>query len=344
VTKAVAKKFKLKRASETPLASTLTSLEDELCPRGRATVQAKLPGHVVSMDLSHNERFQTADGYTDGPTSASVSFASRGKGALNYRVGARKWLGPELIAFEPVPGGGLRAPPRKELQAGVSYEQQAELWRGRRRRKKNSTQAQSGYTALPQVPSLTIGGIYGAVWRKSLDEKYQNGKDISLRNFGSVALHAQLGSFSRPLLDFTSINLRLDAGAMGTPNRPLDAATPKTLSLASRLMTMDGRLQSSPLSVTLSVGQQLIGPLRLRAEVRASGSEATNAVRAGIAALKEHKTFTEVRNTVQKQFSSPEIVYGLDCALTPTVGSARVVAWYNATRQEAFAELRLFDL
>jgi len=30
--------------------------------------------------------------------------------------------------------------------------------------------------------------------------------------------------------------------------------------------------------------------------------------------------------------------------LAPTVGSARVVAWYNATRQEGFAELRLFDL
>lgn len=116
------------------------------------------------------------------------------------------------------------------------------------------------------------------------------------------------------------------------------------MSLTDRLMTMDGRLKSNLASVTLSLSQQLIGPLRLRAEVRASGEEALNATRAGISALKERKTTQEIRGAVQKQFVSPEVVYGIDCALAPTVGSARVVAWYNATRQEGFAELRLFDL
>ena len=340
VTRALAKKFKLKRAEE----DKADEAGDDLCPRGRATIQAKIPGHVLSMDLSHNERFQTTDGYIDGPTSASINFATRGRGALNYRVGARKWLGPNVAPFEPMHGGGLTKPPMKELQAGVSYEKQVVLWRGRRRRKKDSTQAQSGYTAMPQVPTLTVGGIYGAIWRKSLDEKYQNGKEVSLQNFGSVGVHAQLGSFSRPLFDFTAIDLRLDAGAMGSPNRQLNTEEQKPMSLTDRLMTMDGRLKSNLASVTLSLSQQLIGPLRLRAEVRASGEEALNATRAGISALKERKTTQEIRGAVQKQFVSPEVVYGIDCALAPTVGSARVVAWYNATRQEGFAELRLFDL
>ena len=52
----------------------------------------------------------------------------------------------------------------------------------------------------------------------------------------------------------------------------------------------------------------------------------------------------EVRDSFKKHITSPEIIYGLDCTLPPTIGSARVVGWYNATRQEAFAELRLFDL
>ena len=312
--------------------------------RGRLSIQSKIPAHVISLDFSHNERHQMSEGYMDGPTSASVSVASRGRRALNYRIGARKWLSKDLPAFEPAPGGGLRKPPRKELQAGASFEQQFVLWRGRRRRKANSTQAQSGYTAMPQVPTLSIGGIYGAVARKSLDDDYSSGRSVDLQNFGSIAVHAQVGSFSRPLLDFTSVNLRIDAAGVGAPSRPLDAENQKPMSLADRFITMDGRLKANPLSVTLSLGQQLIGPLRLRAEVRASGAEALNATRAGISAIKERKPLNEVSESVSKQLLSPEVVYGVDCALPPVLGSARVVAWYNATRKEGFAEMRLFDL
>ena len=336
VTRAFAKKFKLSDEKD-------DDAEAALNPRGRVSVQAKLPSHLLSVDLSHNERYQTDDRYVDGPTSASVSVSSRGRRAINYRVSARKWLG-DLVPFDRKHGGGMRTPPRKELQAGVSYEQQAVLWRGRRRRKPKSSSAVSGYTALPQVPTITVGGIYGAVVRKSLDDDYKDGEQTELQNFGSLSVNAQVGSFARPLLDFTSINLRLDAGGMGTPNKPLDAAAQTPLPLADRLITMGGRLKANPVSVTLSLGQQLLGPLRFRAEVRASGAEALSATRAGLSALKERKTMTEVRESIQKQIVKPEVVYGLDCALPPTIGSARVVAWYNATRQEAMAELRLFDL
>jgi hypothetical protein len=334
VTRALAKKLKLSDAKE-------DDAEAALNPRARVSVQAKIPSHVLSMDVSHNERYQTEDGYVDGPTSASISVASRGRRAINYRATARKWLG-DLVPFDVNRGGGMRTPPRKEILAGVSYERQAVLWRGRRRRKPKSSSAVSGYTALPQVPTITVGGIYGAVMRKSLDD-YKDGEGTELQNFGSLSVNAQIGSFARPLLDFTSINLRLDAGGTGTPNKPLDAAqTP--LPLAERLITMGGRLKTNPVSVTLSVGQQILGPLRFRAEVRTSGAEALSATCAGLSALKERKTMTEVRESIRKQIVEPELVYALDCALPPTIGSARVVAWYNATRQEAMAELRLFDL
>lgn len=308
---------------------------EELNPRVRVTMQTKIPSHVVSVDLSHNERFKTNESYVDGPTTASVSLASRGRGDLNYRVSARKWMGKNLGSFGVKDGG------KKEIQAGASYEKQAVLWRGRRRRKADSSSAVSGYTALPQVPILAVGGVYGTVMRKSLDDE---GEQMQLQNFGSLSVHAQVGSFARPLFDYTSVNVRVDAGGMGAPNKPLDAETQKPVSLTERLITMDGRLKSTPSSVTVSVGQQLLGPLRFRAEVRASGAQALSATRAGLNALKERKAMNEVRDSFKKHITSPEIIYGLDCTLPPTIGSARVVGWYNATRQEAFAELRLFDL
>ncbi len=352
VTEAIASKFKAatKRGADAAVEGDGAAVGagnktmDPTKTRGRLSIQSKIPAHIVSMDISHNERHQMSEGYVDGPTSASVSVASRGRRALNYRIGARKWLSKDLPAFEPAPGGGLRKPPRKELQAGASFEQQFVLWRGRRRRKANSTQAQTGYTAMPQVPTLSIGGIYGAVARKSLDDDYSSGRSVEFQNFGSIAVHAQAGSFSRPLLDFTSVNLRIDAAGVGGSSRPLDAENQKPMSLADRFITMDGRLKANLLSVTLSLGQQLIGPLRLRAEVRASGGEALNATRAGISAIKARKPLNEVTESVTKQLLSPEVIYGVDCALPPVLGSARVVAWYNVTRQEGFAEMRLFDL
>lgn len=347
ITEAMMSKFKATAATKKSVVLTAgegATTMDPTKTRGRLTIQGKIPAHLVSVDFSHNERYQMSEGYLDGPTSASVSVASRGRSALKYRVGARKWLSKDLAAFEPAPGGGLRRPPRSELQAGASIEQQFVLWRGRRRRKVDSTQAQTGYTAMPQVPTVSVGGIYGAVVRKSLDDKYANGKSLDVHNFGSIAIHAQAGSFSRPLLDFTSVDLRLDTAGLGTPSRPLDAEKRKPMSLADRFITMDGRLNADPLTVTLSLGQQLIGPLRLRAEVRASGAEALKATRAGLSAIRAGKPLNEITDSVQKQLVSPEVVYGLDCPLPPLLGSARVVAWYNATRQEAFAEMRLFDL
>ena len=39
-----------------------------------------------------------------------------------------------------------------------------------------------------------------------------------------------------------------------------------------------------------------------------------------------------------------ELAYGVDCPLPPALGAARLVAWYNVSRGEAQAEMRLFDL
>lgn len=116
------------------------------------------------------------------------------------------------------------------------------------------------------------------------------------------------------------------------------------MSLGDRLITADGRLKASPTSVTISFAQQLLGPLRFRTEVRTSGAEALAATCAGLSAIKQRKPMAQVRDVFKKEVASPEVLYGLDCPLPPTLGSARAVVWYNATRQDAFAEIRLFDL
>ena len=84
----------------------------------------------VRADVSHHERYQTANGYEDGPSHASLSLASRGPQFLNYRFGVRQWLDETLPKFERAPGGGMREPPRREATAGVSLEHQMLLWWG----------------------------------------------------------------------------------------------------------------------------------------------------------------------------------------------------------------------
>ena len=343
ITRAITKKFVKKNETKSDAIEVNTG-EAREDARARVLLQAKIPRHVINAELSHNERFETKKSHVDGPTSASVSLASRGRRMINYRVMARKWLGTELKPFESAPDGEMQKPPRNEVLGGVSVEQQVILWHGRRRRKRASTSAVSGYTALPQVPTIAVGGIFGTVARKSLDEDYTDGDEVRLQNFASIALHSQIGSFSRPLFDFTSVNLRLDAGSVGNPYKPLDASEQKPMSLGDRLITADGRLKASPTSVTISFAQQLLGPLRFRTEVRTSGAEALAATCAGLSAIKQRKPMAQVRDVFKKEVASPEVLYGLDCPLPPMLGSARAVVWYNATRQDAFAEIRLFDL
>jgi hypothetical protein len=98
------------------------SLSDELgdeIPRGRVTLRSTaVPYHVFTADWSHRERFQTAEGYEVGPSHVTASLASRGPQHVNYRVGVRQWLDDTIPAFELAPGGGRRAPPRRELVDG----------------------------------------------------------------------------------------------------------------------------------------------------------------------------------------------------------------------------------
>ena len=103
--------------------------------RGRVQLQTKaFAGHLVSLDASLRERYQTPRKYIDGPSFVGASVRSRGQNWFNYRLGVRHWLEETLPAFEMSDLRlVLRPPPRREATAGCSVEHQATLWRGERR-------------------------------------------------------------------------------------------------------------------------------------------------------------------------------------------------------------------
>ena len=337
-------------------------------PRGRVTLQSKLlPWHVFQADVSLRERYQTADGYVDGPSHASLSLASRGPQFLNYRFGVRQWLDETLPAFEraTTPEGGalLRPPPRREATAGVSLEQQMVLWRGERR-PAASGRRPGGYAALPQKPCVTVGGLIGAVARLPLvdSDGWVRG-EFEGRHVASASLHANIGSFSRPILDYTALDLRYHVGAT-QPYRPLSDPKPAgEMSAIERAVNFNGRVQVESEVVHLAATQQLLGPLRLRAEVRCTPQAVGAATKSAWRELSSTTTTTgggagggavqgagaggklgSAWTAVKGEMAGCELIYGVDCPIPPALGAARLVAWYNVNRGEAMAEMRLFDL
>ena len=337
------------------------SLSDELgdeIPRGRVTLRSTaVPYHVFTADWSHRERFQTHEGYEAGPSHVTASLASRGPQHVNYRVGVRQWLDDTIPAFELAPGGGRRAPPRRELVTGASAEKQLTVWRGDVRPPPEGKRP-GGYAALPVKPCITVGGILGALCRIPVGPNAGPGwksGEAEWRQVCSGAMHASFGSFQRPMFDYTSVDLRYDAGAIA-PRRPLAERPASELTVVERALESSGvRVESE--TVTLSATQQILGPLRGRFEVRCHPKALAGAVREGWRSFKTPKKesdgeggevysgrFGSAWHSVRGEMAAAEVIYGVDCPLPPALGAARLVAWYNVTRAEAMAEMRLFDL
>jgi hypothetical protein len=431
----------------------------------RITLQSKiLPGHTINVDLSSGEKYQVDNGYIDGPTMMQASIMSRGRQAVHYKAGVSQILNKNLPEFESKVSSSstennnnnnnnnnnikFQKPPRREGRAGISFEQQVMLWKGKRRRKKrkaaltttlnatttttnnnnNFATTTSSYSALPQMPNLTFGFIAGVIGRWNLDKPkgsikairrrnknkkkgdtsmnrtmdessilsteddddydddnesddyfgdhtidisaasiYDNNENAAasaeknslkceLHNFLSASMHFQIGSFSRTILDLTSLDVRVDMGArqdrLTTNQLNLRDSNfgyskqqrEKEASKAQKFLTLDGLLIPDPSVVTVSLCQQILGPITFKGEIRASGSETMSALRVGAKKLIERKPLQECRDEANKELKNPEIIYGIDCPLPPALGTARLVAWYNVSRQEAFGEIRLFDM
>ena len=152
--------------------------------------------------------------------------------------------------------------------------------------------------------------------------------------FASLCCGLQAGSFARPVLDYTALSVRADAiagsGALAS------ALTPAPRGASGR----GSASGSTPVTCLLSasVAQQLVGPVRLWADVRMPAHTAAQAARALVAPRGEGGSRGGIAS-----LPGVEAIYGLDVSLPAVLGAARVVGWYNPAAREALAELRFLE-
>jgi hypothetical protein len=170
-------------------------------------------------------------------------------------------------------------------------------------------------------------------------------KGTALRVFASTGISGQLGRFTRPFLDYTAAALRLDVG-LSSPH--VVGSVPGAAGIVSsalsesnrpdkhRAFALEGRGSWHALSV--SVAQQVIGPLRVRADFRFALDPTNVPQDQG-----ERSTLKGLAQTaLSVRPSLLETVYGGDVVLPGTEGAARLAFWWSPKRREAMAELRLF--
>jgi hypothetical protein len=173
-------------------------------------------------------------------------------------------------------------------------------------------------------------------------------KGTALRIFASAAVSGQFGRFSRNFLDFSAFSLRADVG-LTSPHVVGVALNPAALAAATystsesqtrpdrhRAFALEGRGSWHSLSVSLA--QQVAGPVRARCDLRFA-LDPTNVP-------EDEGQRSTLRGLAQTALSVRpcllETVWGMDSVLPGTGGGVRVAVWWAPKRKEAMAELRLF--
>ncbi|QDZ17854.1 hypothetical protein HOP50_01g03610 [Chloropicon primus] len=214
------------------------------------------------------------------------------------------------------------------------------------------------FSALLHTPYLSFGGVAGVLAQGRLRTEPAGEENAGFlsrvpgllsvgdnsfwttrRFFASTGLNMQLGNFSKHLLDFTSLSVKLDTGipvASEHPS-PLDpqgggGGITKVPGLKHGLLD---HYQQRKHMLSASVAQQVFGPLRVRADARCEIE---------LRKPKENAPVLEQLSSVAcfpGGAPKPEIVYGLDCQLPYLNGAARFSLWYSPTRKEGLGEIRL---
>lgn len=168
-------------------------------------------------------------------------------------------------------------------------------------------------------------------------------RGTALRVFSSVGISAQLGDFIKPFMDYTSASMRFDFGLSSqhiVGSLPTTDAT-SALDIASRpdkhrAFALEGRGSWHSLSVSLA--QQVFGPIRARADFRFALDPTNVPQNQG-----ERSTLKGIAQTALSiRPSKLESMFGMDVILPGTEGAARVALWWSPKRKEGMAELRLF--
>ena len=206
------------------------------------------------------------------------------------------------------------------------------------------------FSALLNTPYLSFGGVAGVLAQADLgalgdasasDVLSKVGRGLlspgdgkfwaTRRAFASAGLNAQLGTFSKHILDFTSVSLKLDTGVT-FPGGSGETAAPESGAFRHGLLDQYGRSRHM---LSASVAQQVFGPLRVRADARCEVE--LRAPPQGVPLLDKIAGCAGLPPGAQV----PEVVYGMDCQLPYLNGAARFSVWYSPTRREGLGEIRL---
>ena len=300
---------------------------------------ALLPGHELAVDAGWAQQAWRAggQGYAGVPHIAAVSVSPLRRGPLRYRLG---------VVSSPLPPAGGEASPAPlspHAQAGVELGGTAAFYP--RGSAEQPASRRGSFSLLPLRSRLTLSAHAGALARAPLSRpsptpapppppaaatpaqavaqaahRLASATRVEGLAFGSLGAGVQLGGFSRPFLDYTLLQLRCDA-RLGSGALAVPVSEASQLSLAKRCASQ----AAESLSLRASLTQQVVGPLRLRAEARLPVAR----LRAGWASAAP---------------AAVETAFGVDLALPQVQGAARLVAWYCPQRAEAMAELRLLEM
>lgn len=187
---------------------------------------------------------------------------------------------------------------------------------------KPSARRRVPYSVLVPPSGVTAGVTLGAVASAPLPEGVlppalgdfgtgETALPACAKGLASLRVRAHFGAFERLFGDWSSLQARLDLGssALGVDAKPKGARSA---------------------ALALSATQQLVGPLRLRADatVGLDSRAAARSRRAGGPTLRDRVI---------------DGAFALDCAVVPG-GAARAVLWWSPVRNEAMAEVRLLEI
>jgi hypothetical protein len=220
------------------------------------------------------------------------------------------------------------------------------------------------YSSLLHTPYLSFAGVAGVLAQAELqsgplapmDNNSNNQKDGNSNNasstregkgrwslggdnefwttkrfFASAGVNMQVGNFSKHVLDFTSMSLKLDTG-MPLNQQQQNGGRGSSSSSSSSGGFLE-HYQQKRHTLSASVAQQVFGPVRFRADARCE-------VELNKPSLKE-PFMDQLKSIVSINANRPEVVYGLDVALPYMGGAARFSLWYSPTQKQGLGEIRL---
>ncbi|KAL6758991.1 hypothetical protein V8C86DRAFT_1387143 [Haematococcus lacustris] len=202
-------------------------------------------------------------------------------------------------------------------------------------------------------------------------------KDLLVRPFASLGAALQLGWCQYAVADFTRLSAKLDLGLPAVSHRPPGKGQPQQQQQQQQHPAFGLEGRGAWHALTLSLRQQLVGPLRGCVDLRYSldsshpwdcfhparsrtGKPGRGSRSAGEAepASSEHPSYqtiikqqrvavTERAQSVARHIggmrpSLLDAAYGLDLTIPGSQGLGRLVAWWAPRRGEAMVELCLF--